>query len=373
MKFIILNTDYPEFLGWLYDQNPGLQKLPYEEQMRVRAESLFGVADFYSSNLRKLGHGAWDIHANNEFMQTAWATEHGVPVAPQWQWQFRLRRGVVPWFSRVKDQRWLYDTLAAQIRHYRPDVLLNQAMDGVSGRFLREMKQYIRLLVGQIASPLPQGEEFRTYDLIISSLPNFVEHFRRLGVPSELSLFAFEPAVLPRLKDQRPDIPVSFVGSLSSAHQSRVRWLEYLCHHVQVNTWGHGENALPQDSIIRCRNSGAAWGIEMYQILLRSKIALNHHIGIAESYANNMRLFEATGVGTLLLTDWKVNLHEMFEPGKEVIAYHSPEECAELIQYYLEHDEERHAIARAGQERTLREHTYYQRMQELVDIVRKYL
>ena len=41
------------------------------------------------------------------------------------------------------------------------------------------------------------------------------------------------------------------------------------------------------------------------------------------------RLFEATGVGTLLVTDWKKNLHEMFEPGKEVIVYHSPEECAE--------------------------------------------
>jgi len=63
----------------------------------------------------------------------------------------------------------------------------------------------------------------------------------------------------------------------------------------------------------------------------------------------------------------------MFEPGKEVVTYHNAEECAELIQYYLEHHEEREAIARAGQERTLREHTYYQRMQELVDIVRKYL
>ena len=110
----------------------------------------------------------------------------------------------------------------------------------------------------------------------------------------------------------------------------------------------------------------------MYQILRDSKVTLNHH-GNIPPYANNCRLYEATGVGTLLITDWKVNLHEMFEPGKEVVAYRSPEECAELIQYYLEHDDEREAIARAGQQRTLREHTYYQRMQELVEIVRKYL
>jgi spore maturation protein CgeB len=110
----------------------------------------------------------------------------------------------------------------------------------------------------------------------------------------------------------------------------------------------------------------------MYQILGNSKITLNHHGDIAP-YANNMRLYEATGVGTMLITDWKVNLHEMFEPGKEVVAYRTPEECAELIQYYLTHDNEREAIARAGQQRTLREHTYYHRMQEFVEIVIKYL
>ena len=86
-----------------------------------------------------------------------------------------------------------------------------------------------------------------------------------------------------------------------------------------------------------------------------------------------MRLYETTGVGTLLITDYKDNLHTLFEPGKEVVAYSSAEECVERIQYYLKHDDEREAIARAGQQRTLREHTYYQRMQELVDIVRKYL
>ena len=60
--------------------------------MRVRMESLFGVADFYSGNLRKLGHEAWDIHANNEFAQKAWAREHGVQLPSDWSWQFRLRR-----------------------------------------------------------------------------------------------------------------------------------------------------------------------------------------------------------------------------------------------------------------------------------------
>jgi len=63
----------------------------------------------------------------------------------------------------------------------------------------------------------------------------------------------------------------------------------------------------------------------------------------------------------------------MFDPGKEVVAYRTPEECAELIRYYLAHDDERQAIARAGQARTLREHTYEHRTKELIALVHKYV
>ena len=118
---------------------------------------------------------------------------------------------------------------------------------------------------------------------------------------------------------------------------------------------------------------GQLWGCEMYQVLRHSKITLNHHIGVAGAYANNMRLFESTGVGTLLLTDWKKNLSDMFEPGTEVVAYRTAEECIELMNYYLEHDEERASIAWNGQQRTLREHNYFQRMGEFVEIVRRYV
>ena len=40
----------------------------------------------------------------------------------------------------------------------------------------------------------------------------------------------------------------------------------------------------------------------MYNILSRSKISFNRHINVAENNANNMRLYEATGMGSLLLT-----------------------------------------------------------------------
>jgi spore maturation protein CgeB len=111
----------------------------------------------------------------------------------------------------------------------------------------------------------------------------------------------------------------------------------------------------------------------MYRALASSRVTLNRHINVAENNANNMRLYEATGVGAMLLTDKKDNLGDMFEVGKEVVAYSNETEAAEMIRHYLAHPEEADAIARAGQARTLNDHTYEKRMEELVPILKRHL
>lgn len=373
MKFLIVNTDYSDFLRWLYHNNPGLERRGFDEQYDVRMSSLFSVADFYSSNLRKIGHEAWDIHANNEPMQKAWARAHGVNGAPSSKWQFRLRRGIVPWLSQVRNQAWFYEILAAQIKHYQPDVLLNQAMEGISPEFLRTIKSSVKLLIGQhAATQLSEVEDLGVYDLVISSFTPTVEWFRSRGIPARLHRLGFEPRVLSHLRNGERKEFCSFVGSFHRVHNTRVEWLEYLCDALPVKVWSPDVHHLPASSSIRRSYVGSVWGIEMYQVLRDSILTFNHH-GDVPPYANNLRLFEATGVGTLLLTDYKINLAEMFEPGREVVQYRNVDECVELARYYMEHEGERRAIASAGQDRTLAEHTYNHRMQEMVSIVSEYI
>ena len=76
-------------------------------------------------------------------------------------------------------------------------------------------------------------------------------------------------------------------------------------------------------------------------MLAGSKIALNRHIDVAGDYANNMRLYEATGVGSLLLTDAKQNLGELFDVGREVVTYRNADELVDAIEHYLEYEDER--------------------------------
>jgi spore maturation protein CgeB len=302
MRFLLLSTDYPGFLRWHYNQHPGLEKQPYEEQARARAASLFSLADFYSENLRQLGHEAWDVDVNNEFMQKAWARQHGLKVDARGPWQFRLRRGLVPWVSRSTD-RWMYDVLREQIRFYKPDVLLTHWI-GLDRAFLREMKPHVRLMVGSHASPIRSEHNVRVYDLMLSVVDNFVDYFRRQGVKSELLRFGFEPRVLAGFNGAERSIQVSFVGNLFRDHGSRMQWLDQLCRRLPVEVWAPSLNDLPDGSPIAGRHRGTAWGAHMFDVLHRSRITLNHHIDVAESYAGNVRLFEATGCGSLLVTDW---------------------------------------------------------------------
>jgi spore maturation protein CgeB len=376
MRFLILNTDYPQFMHWLYEQNRGLRTAPYDEQMRARNLSHFGLADSYSGNLRRLGHEAWDLHINNEIMQRAWAREHGLVVKPHSEWRVKWRRGVVPWPVRVEyDDDWFRTILRAQIEHYQPDIIFNTDMHRVPYDMVMEFKRNNRMLVGQNPQILPEETGWKTwkeYDLLTSSFPGTIDLAMARDLPAVLHRLGFDPSILDRIGAVSRDIPVSFVGSFFDMHSLRTELLNQLCQHTPLQVWGVVPDPSPLSHCLAQRYRGPAWGVEMFSVLRRSRIVVNHH-GHDLPYANNMRLYETTGTGALLITDWKENIADMFEPGKEVVCYRSNEECIELVQYYLEHEEERAAIASAGQERTLRDHTYARRIEELLDLLAPYL
>jgi spore maturation protein CgeB len=108
----------------------------------------------------------------------------------------------------------------------------------------------------------------------------------------------------------------------------------------------------------------------MYETVRDAKVTLNIHADSSDRYASNMRLFEVTGVGGCLLTDWKPNLGELFALDREVVAYRSPAECIEKARWLLEHPDARAAIAKAGQARTLRSHTFAHRAGRFAEIVK---
>jgi spore maturation protein CgeB len=390
MRILVLNADYPRFLAWFYRRQAGLENAAYATQMASRNASLFGVADFYSRNFAALGHEAAEIHINNPWLQAAWAREHGfateVPeppgaagrkMPPAW-----LQRVVTPFkpmlrpLARKVGLSPRLDTsaeniLLAQIEEFRPDLVLNQDIFHVDTRLARRIKAIGNpVMVGQVGLLPPRGEDWSVYALLISQLPSVVRSFRALGVRSEVSHLAFEPDILDVLPEApAPDIDVSFVGTVSADHQQRIALLLAVAERYNLKLWGNLPQGLPAASPLHRCFQGEVWGADMYQVLRRSRVTLNSHIDLAGREAGNMRLFEATGVGAFLLTDFKDNLDTLFAPDREVAVWRSTDDCLTAIGRALGDDNGRAAIASAGQARTITRHTYRHRAAEILDLV----
>lgn len=373
MKILIVDTYYPAFLARLYAQQEGLAVADYSTQRQTLLDACFGTSDFYSRHLNALGCEVQDLVVNCVSLQKVWAQEHKVPLSKlALKVPHRLFR--VPVLGKLlADLPGLMDVAIAQIKLAKPDVLYCQDLSFFPGAVLRELKQHVRLIVGQIACPLPPDSFLNGYDLILTSFPHFVDKLRSLGVASEYFRIGFDERVLSLLGGVDKDIDFSFVGGISRHHGGAIPLLEYLAEQTDIRVFGYGADSLPSSSPIRQRHGGEVWGLDMYRALACSRITLNRHINVAENNANNMRLYEATGVGAMLLTDRKENLHELFDIGREVAVYSSKEEAAEMVRHYLAYPEEAAKIAKAGQARTLREHTYAIRMLELLPLLKKHL
>ena len=354
MRVLIVDTCYEPFLRQHYEDRPELAERSYSVQWRTLMDRFFGTADAYSHYLGRLGHTAHELVVNCAPLQAAWVAEH--LRGPS---RFLLRR------------RPPIDALDAQVAEFAPDVLYVQDLSVLPRNRLERLRRHTPRIVGQIASRLPTDDRLAGYDLIVTSFPHFVERLETAGVASAYLRIGFDPRVLEHVShDRSAATGAVFVGGLGRSHHGVGNAiLEGAAAKLPIDFWGYDAESLPADSPILRGYKGEAWGLDMYRVLSRSAVALNRHVDAAEGFANNMRLYEATGVGALLLTDAGRNLSDLFEPGREIETYASETELVEKLGHYLHAEPEREAIAAAGRARTLNDHTYAVRMRELAALL----
>lgn len=389
MRILVLTADYPAFLDHLYAVEAGLESQSYADQQRARGRAYFGVASFYADNLRRAGHAVDIVYVNNPRLQEAWLREQGLagdaddprPSAAAARAALRLRQGPLGSLARLLPRELrrrvphplsrMEQILALQAAAFRPDVILVLDMIPVPPRFLRALRRPGLLVVGQhAATALPYPDELDAYDLIISSFPPTLDAARRRGVAAEPLSLGFDERVLEDVGVAAVREGVAFVGSFfPGIHDSRLELLEAVAADVpELQVWTPSVEQLGATSRLRSAYAGPAWGREMYAVLGRARVTLNHH-GDVMPFANNCRLYEATGMGSALVTDWKPNLGELFADGEEVRSYRTPDECVAGVRALLDDPAECDQVARAGQRRTLAEHSYSSVMADFADMV----
>jgi len=368
MRWMIIDTDYGMFLNDLAARHPGLASMTFAEQQRIRFDSAFAQADFYDRHLRPQGHQMLYVYLNNPAMQNAWyladeAHRFGVLRRPIWSFRYRVLDHPNPEGN---------DLILHQVRRFRPQVVICQTSQ-ISGELLREISRFGVFIIGDFAVPVDPGTDLRPYDLMISAAPDLVEVFRAQGKTAEHHPLGFEHTLLQHLPPRSETYGATFVGRLTKGHQKRISWLERVTARLDVDLWGEISGVEEEPERLVQAMKPPLWGRDMLALFRAARLTLNRHVDSSATLAVNMRMFEATGCGTLLITDWAENLADYFEPEREVVTYHDPEECADKARWFLDHDEERRRIAAAGHARCLAEHTYAQRARRLEALVRSHM
>lgn len=387
-RFLVINAYYPEVIRKVYQQRPDLGAKPYTEQLEALLDVGFARANFLQKHLRKLGYEADDIIINAPQLQQTWADENHVQLSSSVlssDWRRTIGLGLNK-ISRMHLTGWLSNHLQeiaiAQIKAYKPDFVLLENMIALSPHFVREIKRHARFLIGECNYPIPKLD-LKPYDLIISAHPAIAKGFEKIGMPAVYWPHAFEKSIIDRIADKPATVsaPLVFVGSVIGSrfflYHERWRMISELHKNLPIEVWGKFHEPPPGLPV-----KPSVWGYEMHRVLASSKISLNVHTDkytnhtVGETYvgfATNLRLFESTGTGACLLTDWKANLKDLFEIDKEVVTYRSVEECVEKAKWLIQHPKECQDIALAGQHRTLNFHSLECRTMQLDNVLRKLL
>lgn len=216
-----------------------------------------------------------------------------------------------------------------------------------------------------------------------------VERYREAGVSRvALSQWAFNHHVADG-RQVAEDIDVSFVGRTHSRRQAIVGTLRRAG--ISVAVWGPGwaNGHLPGEAMVdvfkRSRinlnftESSASPGIRSAAKSFLSRRADGSYVvrplreimpslrGLTARRVSQIkgRNFEIPGHGGFLLTSNAQGLERYYTPGKEIAVWQDPDDLVDKVRYFLAHDTERQQIREAGRRRTLAEHTYERRFQEL--------
>ncbi|MFB3161484.1 glycosyltransferase [Neobacillus sp. 179-C4.2 HS] len=111
-----------------------------------------------------------------------------------------------------------------------------------------------------------------------------------------------------------------------------------------------------------------------------AKIVLNTHrpfnlkgnqnkLGIVGKSINN-RTFDVAACGTFQLIQFREDLPNHFINDEEIVSFKKNQELCQKLDYYLKTEDERQRIANNARKRVLQDHTFEQRLEKLLEIVK---
>lgn len=272
---------------------------------------------------------------------------------------------------------WTY----ARVTEFAPDICIVMAQAPVEPKFP------VRLAAEGVATAfwyvenwrhLPYWKEIAPYyDCFFHIQPGeFEERLAEAGCPRQAYLQTacdpgvHKPQTLSSEEQDELGCDISFAGA---GYYNRIQMFKGLTDY-NFKIWGV-EWIARELAPLLCR-AGQRFTPELFaKIVAASKINLNLHSSTTcegvdpKCDAVNPRVFEIAACGGFQLCDPCVGLGHLFDFDTELPVYRDLRELRAKIDHFLAHPDERKAFAERARERVLRDHTYEDRAQRMIDVL----
>lgn len=377
IKFLRISSIYPGFINTLnkkIDTNDD-----YENILNLIFKEKYSVSNYITEELSKKNYKCYEIIHNYKLLQNKWLDKYG---------------------KRDSDE-----IILQQIRFYNPDVVFLGDVNLISKLIINELKNIsnTKLVLCYHCAPFTnkQFEKLKHVDAIVTCTKGYKQKIINLINKDVLLMHhAYKNDKIEVADESQRNIDVSFIGSIflnNSLHIGRVDIIyelikKYKNNYIAINFSKYFFIELFYllfKSILSLKiaknfkiffkiltiyilSKKPIYGRDMYRILQKTKILINKHIEDTE-YAGNMRLFEATGSGCLLLTDNKKDLDKFFSINEEIIIFNNKEDLIKKINYFLKNGKKLQNIAQKGRKKTISIHNYQNRVNELDSFIKNKL
>lgn len=98
-----------------------------------------------------------------------------------------------------------------------------------------------------------------------------------------------------------------------------------------------------------------------------SSFACINSTAMSEGNSLNCRTFEIAGTGALQIMEYRQAIEDCFEPEKEIVTYSSFDELLSKINYYKSNPEKAMEVRNACYNRAVKEHTYQNRLELIIN------
>ncbi len=249
-----------------------------------------------------------------------------------------------------------------KIREFHKNPIVGWIFDvTLGGTYVKDVEPYVKFLT--------KLDKFYTMDA------DAVPELKELGVNVDYMtegchIPQHKPVIFNSFQKKKYGADIVFLGSTGSIHPNREKLLKRIADEgfdfKIYGEVGYEENSEPE--WIKKHHTGYAAINNYHSMACRaSKIVIGIDGWPERKHSMSARIYRTLCAGAFLLTTHTKDIEDFFVPGEHLDVFDDENDMIEKIIKYLQDDELREKIAKAGQELVQKEHTFKHRLQRIIN------